>query len=91
MVGSTALFLDMLATDVDTSDTTSLVARARAGDVAAFGELVAEHEQDTTRYVQTGIETDIDLREGQKAVIGKTSIEGSAETVFVVVTGTISE
>ena len=29
------------------------------------------------------------LRPWQKAVIGKTSIEGGAETVFVVVTGTI--
>ena len=49
MNGSTALILDMLAIDVDTSDTTSLVARARAGDVAAFGELVAEHEQTVLR------------------------------------------
>jgi hypothetical protein len=47
--------------------------------------------QASTRYMQTGIQTDIDLREGQKAVIGKTSIEGGAETVFVVVTGTIIE
>lgn len=44
-----------------------------------------------TRYMMTGIDTDIDLREGQKAVIGKTSIEGGAETVFVVVTGSILE
>ena len=50
-----------------------------------------EDGQDTTRYLRTGISTDIDLREGQKAVIGKTSIEGGAETVFVVVTGTIIE
>ncbi len=50
-----------------------------------------EGGQTTTRYMQTGIQTDIDLREGQKAVIGKTSIEGGAETVFVVVTGTIIE
>ena len=52
---------------------------------------VVENGQATTRYMQTGIQTDIDLREGQKAVIGKTSIEGGAETVFIVVTGTISE
>ncbi len=45
--------------------------------------------QATTRFMQTGISTDIDLREGQKAVIGKTSIEGGAATVFIVVTGTI--
>ena len=52
---------------------------------------VMENGQSITRYMKTGIETDIDLREGQKAVIGKTSIEGGAETVFVVVTGTIIE
>jgi len=52
---------------------------------------VVEGGQDTTRYLETGIRTDIDLREGQKAVIGKTSIEGGVETVFVVVTGTIIE
>ncbi len=52
---------------------------------------MVEGGQATTRYMQTGIQTDIDLREGQKAVIGKTSIEGGAETVFIVVTGTIIE
>jgi hypothetical protein len=47
--------------------------------------------QPTTRMVDTGIRTDIDLREGQKAVIGKTSARGGTQTVFVVVTGTIIE
>lgn len=50
-----------------------------------------EDGKPVTRYMETGIVTDIDIREGQKAVIGKTSIEGGAETVFVVVTGTISK
>lgn len=50
-----------------------------------------EDGREVTRYLQTGIETDIDLRDGQMAVIGKTSIEGGAETVFVVVTGTITD
>jgi len=45
----------------------------------------------TTRSVETGIRTDIDLREGQKAVIGKTTIEGGAEAIFVVVNGAIVE
>mgnify|MGYP001821673950 CR=1 FL=1 len=39
--------------------------------------------------METGVSTDIDIREGQKAVIGKTSVEGGEETVFIVVTGTI--
>lgn len=47
--------------------------------------------QPTTCMVDTGIRTDIDLREGQKAVIGKASISGGTETVFVVVTGSIVE
>jgi len=49
MNGSTALILDMLAVDVDASDKPSLVGRARAGDAAAFGELVAAHEQTVLR------------------------------------------
>ena len=49
MTGSMALILDMLATDVDTSDTKSLVARAREGDAVAFGELVAAHERTVLR------------------------------------------
>lgn len=50
-----------------------------------------EDGKPVTRYMQTGIHTDIDLRENQKAVIGKTSIEGGAETVFIVVTGKVIE
>lgn len=56
-----------------------------------FPHQVMEDGKQITRYMQTGIHTDIDLRENQKAVIGKTSIEGGAETVFIVVTGKIIE
>lgn len=45
MAGSTTLILDMLAPDVEASDTSGLVHRARAGDEVAFGELVALHER----------------------------------------------
>jgi hypothetical protein len=45
--------------------------------------------QPTVHWVDNGIRTDIDLREGRKAVIGKTAVEGGPETVFVVVTATI--
>ncbi len=53
--------------------------------------VVVESGEPTTRSVESGIRTDVDLREGQKAVIGKTTIEGGAEAIFVVVTGTIVE
>ncbi len=53
--------------------------------------VVVESGEPSTRSVETGIRTDIDLREGQKAVVGKTTIEGGAEAIFVVVTGSIVE
>ncbi len=53
--------------------------------------VVVESGEPTTRSVETGIRTDVDLREGQKAVIGKTTIEGGAEAIFVVVNGAIVE
>jgi hypothetical protein len=52
---------------------------------------VIEDGKPVTRPMHTGISTDIDLRENQKAVIGKTSIEGGDATVFIVVTGKIVE
>jgi hypothetical protein len=50
---------------------------------------VVEQGQPSTQHLSVGIDTDIDLREGQKAVIGKTSLEGTAETLFVVITGRV--
>jgi hypothetical protein len=80
-------FFDKLQVTEDSSGRSIRLDRLNAGVQAPH--TVVEGGQATTRYMQTGIQTDIDLREGQKAVIGKTSIEGGAETVFVVVTGTI--
>lgn len=80
-------YFDKLHVTEDSSGRSIRLDRLNAGVQAPHN--VVEGGQATTRYMQTGIQTDIDLREGQKAVIGKTSIEGGAETVFVVVTGTI--
>jgi len=80
---------DRLHVTEDSSGRSIRLDRLNAGVQAPH--TVVEGGQATTRYMQTGIQTDIDLREGQKAVIGKTSIEGGAETVFIVVTGIISE
>jgi hypothetical protein len=44
-------------------------------------------ERVTTRV--TELVTDIDVREGQKVVVGKTSIEGARDTMFLVVTAEI--
>lgn len=43
------------------------------------------------RYADTGFNTDIDIREGQKVVVGKSSLDGSAEAMVLVVTAKVVE
>lgn len=38
-------------------------------------------------WLGAGIKTDIDLREGQKVVVGKSSLDATGQVVFLVVTG----
>ena len=49
MSGFRALTMDMLSPDVAEYDVQSVVRRARSGDEAAFGELMAEHEPSILR------------------------------------------
>jgi hypothetical protein len=42
-------------------------------------------------YVETGFSTNVDLRDGQKIVIGKSSLDTSGTPYFVVVTGKVVE
>ncbi|MFN7648715.1 MAG: hypothetical protein ACK6DY_10445 [Acidobacteriota bacterium] len=42
-------------------------------------------------YVETGFNTDVDLRDGQKIVIGKSSLDTSGTPFFIVVTGKVVE
>lgn len=49
MAGYSSTFPDMLAIDLDSSDNSCLILRARAGEEAAFGELIALHERAVLR------------------------------------------
>jgi hypothetical protein len=42
-------------------------------------------------YVETGFNTDVDMKDGQKIVIGKSSLDTSGTPYFVVVTGKVVE
>lgn len=42
-----------------------------------------------SNYLETGFNTDVDLRDGQKIVIGKSSLDTSGTPYFVVVTGKV--
>ena len=39
-----------------------------------------------TQFRNVGLSTDIDVREGQKVVVGKSNVDGAAQSVFLVVT-----
>jgi len=42
-----------------------------------------------THYSESGISTDIDIREGQKVVVGKSSIDSGSQSIFLVVTAKV--
>lgn len=50
-----------------------------------FGTKIAVGSQ----FFDTGLTTDVDFREGQKIVIGKSSLDSSGTPFFVVVTGKV--
>jgi hypothetical protein len=43
------------------------------------------------QYVDTGINTDVDIREGQKVVVGKANMDGSDRASIVVLTAKVVE
>ena len=47
---------------------------------------VASDNKGSFNYIDTGINTDIDVKDGQKVVIGKSSYEGPDRAVFLVLT-----
>ncbi len=43
------------------------------------------------QYQEVGINTDLDVREGQKVVVGKTNMDSSDRALIVVVTAKVVE
>jgi hypothetical protein len=43
------------------------------------------------QYIDTGFNTGIDVREGQKVVVGKANIDGSNNAMTLVVTARVAE
>ena len=46
---------------------------------------------DSFQYIETGINTDVDIREGQKVVVGKANMDGSDRASIVVLTAKVVE
>ena len=43
------------------------------------------------QYVETGINTDVDIREGQRVVVGKANMDGTDRASIVVLTAKVVE
>jgi len=43
----------------------------------------------SVQFFESGINTDVDVREGQKVVVGKSSIDGASQSIFLVVTAKV--
>ena len=55
------------------------------------GRLPTKNAKGDIQYVETGINTAVDVREGQKVVVGKAAIGNGKESLFVVLTAKIVE
>ncbi|HVN83075.1 MAG TPA: hypothetical protein VMW38_29095 [Terriglobia bacterium] len=44
---------------------------------------------DNCTYIDTGINTDLDVREGQKVVVGKATVDNSNNALFLVLTARV--
>jgi hypothetical protein len=43
------------------------------------------------QYIDTGISTDVDVREGQKVVVGKSTVDGSNNAIFLILSAKVME
>ena len=44
-----------------------------------------------TDYMNTGIDQDIDVKEGQKVVVGRASLEGPEKALFIILTAKVTQ
>ena len=58
----------------------------RNGPVDAKGGAAAQAKVD---YMNTGIDQDIDVKEGQKVVVGRSSLEGPEKALFLILTAKV--
>ena len=66
-------------------------ARTMRLDFFRFGGRLASKNAKSgeVQYIETGVNTDVDVREGQKAVVGKANFGGGRESLFIVLTAKI--
>jgi hypothetical protein len=59
----------------------------RAAAAAATG--VADGNFGKVEYRDTGIDQDVDVKEGQKVVVGRSSLEGPEKALFLILTARV--
>ena len=68
-------------------------ARTMRLDFFRFGGRLASKNAKSgeVQYIETGVNTDVDVREGQKAVVGKANFGNARESLFIVLAAKIVE
>jgi hypothetical protein len=70
-------------TTVSEDGTTIRIDRMHAGLRIPVGGLSAQKNVD---YINSGIDQDVDVKEGQKVVVGRSSLEGPQQALFLILT-----
>jgi hypothetical protein len=63
--------------------------RIRLDDLRFSAKVPLVLANNSVSYNDIGITTDVDVREGQKVVVGKSTIDKAAQSIFVVVTAKV--
>ena len=71
---------------VSQDGTTIRIDRMHAGLRIPVGSVSA---QKGTEYVTSGIDQDVDVKEGQKVVVGRSSLEGPQQALFLILTARV--
>ena len=45
--------------------------------------------QRSVEYINSGIDQDVDVKEGQKVVVGRSSLEGPQQALFLILTARV--
>lgn len=64
-------------------------AHVRINKLRFNAKLPLAHGAGSVQYFESGINTDVDIREGQKVVVGKSSIDSASQSIFLVVTAKV--
>ena len=65
--------------------------RLRAGVRVPYAAETSAQGKTQWQFIETGLNTDLDVREGQKAIVGKSTVDGSNEAIVMALSARVVE